>query len=259
NTLLADQPRVRVGESGVPDAPAAIWVMMTPFTTTGIAGVFAAGFADFGFGLAPELRTVEGAGPIGFNLNTVSVGPNGEVSFAYNNGQGDIAVASDLDGLGPSVPSIATLAVHTNMSELGVSIPAQAVRNIQTCPRLAYDNSTGPHRGRLYLSYTDQVIGTDDTNVFVIFSDSFGGSWSAPRKINDDLTQNSQFFPNIAVDPTTGNIFDAWYDARNDLGRGGRGDLDHIPNTDVQIWGSISRDGGLTWSKNQQISPGTSN
>jgi hypothetical protein len=259
NTILSDQPRVRVGPSGVSTIPGAIWVEFTPFTTQGVPGVFAFGLADTGFGQAPQVVTFEQVGVAGANLDTIAIGPHGEASFASQQfATGNIFVATDLDGLGPQTPQFATVAAHSGVT-IKEPIAPQAVRGINACPRLAYDRSTGPHSGRLYLSYTDIIVGTDDTNIFVTSSDTFGGSWSTPHRVNDDLTQNSQFFNNIAVDQTTGNIFVAWYDARNDLGRGGPGDTDHVPNTDVQIWGSVSRDGGLTWSKNQQISPGTSN
>src|SRR5438045_2302865 len=49
------------------------------------------------------------------------------------------------------------------------------------------------------------------------------------------------------------------YDARDDLGTGGAGDTDGIPNTDAQLWGAFSTDGGQTFTKNIQISAGTSN
>ena len=51
----------------------------------------------------------------------------------------------------------------------------------------------------------------------------------------------------------------SWYDARNDLGVGGAGDTDGIPNDDAQVWGAFSTDGGQTFSRNIQISAGTSN
>ena len=50
-----------------------------------------------------------------------------------------------------------------------------------------------------------------------------------------------------------------WYDSRNDLGIGGPGDTDGVPNDDAQFWGSFSKDGGQTFTANIQISAGTSN
>ena len=61
------------------------------------------------------------------------------------------------------------------------------------------------------------------------------------------------------MDPTTGNIGLSWYDCRNDLGLGGSGDTDGIPNTDAQIWATYSKDGGGTFVANLQVSAGTSN
>ncbi len=48
-------------------------------------------------------------------------------------------------------------------------------------------------------------------------------------------------------------------DCRNDLGLGGPGDTDGVPNDDAQLWGSFSNDGGQTFTPNVQISAGTSN
>jgi hypothetical protein len=50
-----------------------------------------------------------------------------------------------------------------------------------------------------------------------------------------------------------------WYDARNDLGSGGAGDTNGIPNDDAQFWGAFSTNGGLSFTPNLQISAGTSN
>jgi hypothetical protein len=78
-------------------------------------------------------------------------------------------------------------------------------------------------------------------------------------RVNDDYTSNSQFMPKISLDQTTGNIAVVWYDARADAGKGGPGDTDGIPNTDAQLWGAFSTDGGLSFTPNIQISAGTSN
>jgi hypothetical protein len=45
---------------------------------------------------------------------------------------------------------------------------------------------------------------------------------------------------------------------RNDLGSGGAGDTDGVPNDDAQFWGAFSND-GQTFSSNIRISAGTSN
>ncbi len=50
-----------------------------------------------------------------------------------------------------------------------------------------------------------------------------------------------------------------FYDARNDLGTGGPGDTDGVPNTDAQVWGAFSTNGGTSFGPNLRISAGTSN
>jgi hypothetical protein len=77
-------------------------------------------------------------------------------------------------------------------------------------------------------------------------------------RVNDDSTVNSQFLPKISLDPITGRIAVVWYDSRNDLGLGGAGDTDGVPNDDGQFWGAFSSD-GQTFTSNIQISAGTSN
>jgi hypothetical protein len=77
--------------------------------------------------------------------------------------------------------------------------------------------------------------------------------------VNDDTGTNSQFNPKIQVDPATGNIGIAWYDARNDLGDHGRGDTNGKPNDDTLIYSTVSRNGGASFRANQRISMGVSN
>jgi hypothetical protein len=90
-------------------------------------------------------------------------------------------------------------------------------------------------------------------------SDDGGATWSAAVRLNDDHGTNSQVNPAIAVDQTSGDLAVSWYDARNDLGSGGAGDTDGVPNDDVQTWATSSTDGGATIAPNFQVSQGTSN
>src|SRR5205823_5682019 len=67
-------------------------------------------------------------------------------------------------------------------------IPAQPDRDIGMALSLAVDRSSGPHRGRLYLTFTDQADGDanpftnhDNVDVFMLASDLGGtaGTWNA--------------------------------------------------------------------------------
>src|SRR5207249_2774509 len=100
-------------------------------------------------------------------------------------------------------------------------IPAQPKREIDAEAGLAWDHSGGPHRGRLYLVYTDRPsTSSADTDIYVRFSDNNGATWSSRVRVNDDPAGNgkSQFLPRIALDQTSGNIAVSFYDCRNSAG-----------------------------------------
>lgn len=224
------------------DSPDQTVVQGAPVTGLGAVGAFG----------PPEKVT----GP-GVPGQQIAVGPSGQVLVSIN-GETQTVTTLDPDGLGPAgfgAPQHVTN-VKINGREL---IPAQPHKGIVADAGLAYDRSSGPHRGRAYMVYNDAVaMGSADTNIFVRYSDDDGFTWSNPVRVNDDSGTNSQFFPRIAVDPTTGFIAVSWYDCRNDLGTGGPGDRDGIPNDDAQFWAAVSTDGGLSFAPNVQVSAGTS-
>ena len=139
-------------------------------------------------------------------------------------------------------------------------ITPQASRSVDAETGLAYDRSGGPHNGRVYLVVTDEFPDeSNNTDLYVRFSDDGGQTWSPRVKVNDDRTVNAQFNPRMSLDETTGNLAVSFYDSRNDLGRGGPGDTDGIPNDDAQFFAAASTDGGVSFSRNVQVSAGTSN
>jgi len=81
------------------------------------------------------------------------------------------------------------------------------------------DNSGGPRDGTLYATFTDHTGGGASTaDVWMSKSTNGGSTWSAPVKMNDDATSNTQFHPFLVVDQTNGDVVAAWHDARNDPG-----------------------------------------
>ncbi|TML05700.1 MAG: exo-alpha-sialidase [Actinobacteria bacterium] len=190
----------------------------------------------------------------------VAIGPGGEVMNVCTltesgQGGGKLFVNVDPDGLGPAGFGDRVFVTDTHIGGFDF-IPPQPDRSVDAEPGLAWG---GPHNGRVYLVYTlEQKNESDNTDILVRFSDDQGATWSAPVRVNDDSTVNSQFLPKISLDPTTGRFAVVWYDSRNDLGTGGAGDTDGLPNDDAQFWGAFSND-GQTFTNNLQISAGTSN
>ena len=193
----------------------------------------------------------------------IAIGPEGQVMQvcmlnSSGQGGGKVFVNLDPDGLGPAGfgDRIFVTATHVGGFDF---IPPQPDRSVDAEAGLAWDRSGGPHNGRVYLVYTkEEKNESDDTNIYVRYSDDNGMTWSEGVRVNDDNTTNSQFMPKISLDQTTGKIAVVWYDSRNDLGTGGPGDTDGIPNTDAQFWGAFSDD-GVHFTPNFQISEGTSN
>jgi hypothetical protein len=114
-----------------------------------------------------------------------------------------------------------------------------AVSGLQRCnglPVTKADISSGPHRGRVYVGWSDKRNG--DTDVFLIHSDDGGGTWSPRVRVNTDPVGNGrdQFFPAFDVDPVTGNVFVVFYDRRQ-----------HADNLTTDVYLAVSTDGGDTF------------
>ena len=168
--------------------------------------------------------------------------------------------AIDKDGLGAGGFGTPRLYGTSNVGGFDY-IPAQSGRSVDIEFNLAYDLSGGTHAGRLYAVWLSETPDeSNDTDVMFMHSDDNGKTWSTALRANDDQGTNSQFNQAIAVDQSTGNVALGWFDCRKDLGTGGKGDTNGIPNDDApQFWGAISSDGGATLSPNFKISAGTSN
>lgn len=237
-----DQPSVAVGGGTV-------WF---DYNNNGVMD--ARGASVTGLGAIGSFNAAQAAPGPGGTFGDIGVGPGGQVAMVYSENTGNSTPANlyyaiDADGLGPQAFS-SKLLFKTNIGSFD-DIPAQPNRTIGPEANLAWDRTNGPRRGRVYLVYTDELVDeSSDTEIFVRFSDDNGTTWSGPVRVNDDPAGNgkSQFNPAIALDQTTGDVAVTWYDARNSPN-----------NVTTQVFGSVSRDGGLTWAANVQISAGTSN
>jgi hypothetical protein len=250
-----DQPSIAVGSNSV-------WVSYTRSHGNQIQafGAPVTGLGEFGSFSAPENVPSPGNGDYG----DTAVGPAGQVMVTYQNstnGQGgaNIYTAVDPDGLGPAGFTRPNLVAHSHVGGFDF-IAAQPDRSIDAEANLAWDRSGGAHTGRVYLVWTQETPNeSDNTDILLQHSDDNGATWSPAVKLNDDGTTNSQYDPAIALDQTSGDVAVSWYDTRNDLGTGGSGDTDGIPNDDFQIWATDSTNGGTSWAPNFRVSQGTSN
>jgi hypothetical protein len=252
----ADQPSIAVG-------PDSVWVSYSsyPASVVQASGAPVTGLGQHGSFTEPEsVPTSAGRG----NYGDTAVGPGGEVMVIYQdqtNGQGGsrIYTALDPDGFGPAGLSNPRLFARSRVGGFDYIAP-QPDRSVDAEANLAWDRSGGPHSGRVYAIWTQEVKNeSDNMDIEFQYSDDGGATWSSAVRLNDDQTMNSQFNPAVAVDQTSGSVAVSWYDARNDLGTGGSGDTDGVRNDDVQIWATFSADGGASIAPNFRVSEGTSN
>jgi hypothetical protein len=250
-----DQPSISVGANSV-------WVSWTssPGTLIQASGAPVTGLGQFGSFSAPQrVPTPNGRGDYG----DTAVGPNGQVLVTYQDKTGGqhgsrIYTALDPDGLGPAGFNDPRLLAQSEVGGFDY-IPAQPNRSIDAEANLAWDRSGGANSGRVYEIWTQETPDeSDNTDIMLQHSDDNGTTWSAAVKLNDDHTVNSQYNPAIALDQTSGAVGVSWYDTRNDLGAGGSGDVDGVPNDDFQIWATDSTNGGATFAPNFRVSRGTS-
>ena len=249
---FVDQPTIIAGHGEV-------WVTFNAGGPMFATGAPVTGLGQVGAFLPGEVAP----GTNNCTYGDIAIGPAGQVMQVCmltesGQGGGKVFVNLDPDGLGPATfgDRIFVTATHVGGFDF---IPPQPDRSVDAEAGLAWDRSGGAHNGRVYLVYTkEEKNESDDTNIYVRYSDNNGITWSDGVRVNDDNTINSQFMPKISLDQTTGNIAVMWYDSRADLGTGGAGDTDGVANTDAQFWGSFSTN-GTSFTPNFQVSAGTSN
>ena len=242
---VGDQPTVTVGP-GANGVPGSAW--LTYWSNGGIwvsgANVASSGtVSNFVSQLLPSQ-------PAGVNFGDIAIGPSGEVAVTYgpNSGAtGSLYVQFNTNGAVNGSFAAPILVTPVNLGGFSY-IPAQPDWGIDPEVGLAWDRSSGPHRGRLYFVFTDAPFaGSADTDIFVLSSDDYGRTWSSRTRVNDDAGTNSQFLPHISLDQFSGNVAVTWYDAR------------HSPaNNTAQYFGATSTNGGVSFGANFQISAGTS-
>jgi hypothetical protein len=109
---------------------------------------------------------------------------------------------------------------------------------------LAIDRSGGATNNNIYMVASVVPNGRSTTDVMFVRSTDGGLTFSAPKKINDDVVNPSKWhwFGTFAVAPN-GRLDAVWYDSRNAAN-----------NTDSQLFYSYSTDAGVTWAPNVAVS-----
>jgi len=173
-------------------------------------------------------ETTEGAVP--------AVGPNGEIYVAWAGPAGIVFDRSYDQG---ATWLDEDIFINEQPGGWDYSIPG--IYRANGMPITCCDISSSEHNGTIYVNWSDQRNGEDDTDVWISKSTDGGDTWTEALRVNDDPPGKQQFFTWMTIDQTNGEIIIVFYDRRN---------YDDT-NTDVYI--ARSSDGGLTF-ENVRIS-----
>lgn len=189
---------------------------------------------------------------IGADIKTNSFG---DVFAFYPDGDGShkLRVAKSTDGGGTFGTPIDIATIFASSRKL--SIPADSSRMARVLMSGgAYRTAT---KDLVYLAWPDlsgeagctsglgpgtSVTSTCKTRIWFTRSTDGGGTWEAPRMLNNQSSLNDQFFSHLVVDETDGKLVVLYYDTVNDSGR-----------IKSDIWMQFSTDDGVTWSTPAQI------
>lgn len=202
------------------------FIMFSKSTNRGISWSEPKRISKFGGDCMDGDFTVEGAVP--------ALGLNGEIFVTWAGPKGLVFQKSTDDGK--------TWLKEEKFVEYqpeGWDIKVPGFFRANGLPFLVSDMSDGPNRGTLYLNWSDQRNGNDNSDVWLMKSTDGGDTWSRPKKVNQDNTRSHQFFTFIALDQTNGDLHFVYYDRSKykswDL------------QTDV-VW-CTSKDGGNTFQQ----------
>lgn len=169
-----------------------------------------------------EDNTVEGAVP--------AVGPNGEIYVGW---VGPLGIMFDRSLDEGSTWLVDDIFVSDIPGGWDFMIPG--IFRCNGLPVTCCDISSSPHRGNIYINWSDQRNGNTDTDVWLVKSTDGGNTWSAPKRVNDDVAGKQQFFTWMTVDQATGFLYFVFYDRRN------------YNDNRTDVYMAVSKDGGETF------------
>lgn len=147
-------------------------------------------------------NTTQGAVP--------AVSNDGKVFITWSN-QSTIYMDRSFDGGNTWLTS--DIAIVTQEGGWNLKIPGFDRSN--GMPVLICDNTKSTASGALYLVWSDQTNGEDNTDIWLMRSFNFGDNWTQPILINTDSTITHQFLPSVTLDPVTGYLYILYYDRSN--------------------------------------------
>jgi hypothetical protein len=171
-----------------------------------------------------EDETTEGAVP--------AVGPNGEIFVAWAGPDGLVFNKSLDQG-----NTWLTQDIFIDGMPFGWDYSIPGISRANGLPITKCDLSGGPNHGTIYVNWSDQSNGVNNTDVWLSKSEDAGDTWTSPIRVNQDNSQKHQFFTWMDVDQSTGYLYFVYYDRRN------------YTDNQTDVYMAYSTDGGQTFKE----------
>ncbi len=170
-----------------------------------------------------EGNTVEGAVP--------AVGPNGEIYVSWAGPEGLVFDKSFDEGETWLDEDIFV----SDIPGPGWAFEIPGISRCNGLPITCCNLAGGSNNGDIYINWSDQRNGSDDTDIWFIKSTDGGETWGERKRVNDDDAGKQQFFTWMTVDQVTGYIWFVFYDRRN------------YDDNNTDVYMAVSEDGGETF------------
>ncbi|MFC2119733.1 T9SS type A sorting domain-containing protein [Bacteroidota bacterium] len=161
-----------------------------------------------------------------------AVGPNNEVYVTWMGPAGLMFDKSTDDGQTWLEADINVTGFHINWLLFNIA----GIQRAPGFPVINCDLSPGSNYGNIYICWTDQRSGYNNTDVWLVKSTDGGLNWSVPIRVNNDQPGKHQFFAWMTIDQANGNLYFVFYDRRS------------YTDNQTDVYMAVSTDGGTSFN-----------
>ena len=244
---LDDKPAIAVDVTPASRFANRVYVAWTRVARNASLSIVLSHSDDAGRSWSPPVKVSGASRQVSYA--SISVARDGAVYVAWDDMENfAVKVARSTDGgnrFGPGQKAASFSIVTIPHCGSGIVIPAQRLTCARPNPIVSVDRSSGPYSGRVYVSYARTEFYGDQGAYITVFdaelrrlSASVGRYEGPPVAPPLGDARADQFWPQSAVDVTTGAVWVCFYDTRGDPER-----------KRVLYSCTISRDGGETWAQ----------
>ncbi len=140
--------------------------------------------------------------------------------YAYCNGKNQIKQAAFLYNSALYFKKSSDLGRSWSDSVLVFASPSPSScmvnsNRINVEPRIACDLSRGEFDGRIYIVWSDQKNGKNNLDLFLVYSEDEGKTWTEPLLLTYYPNHKHQLRPDIQVNPKNGTVLISYLDQQN--------------------------------------------